>query len=88
MNRTSLRRLAFVAVAAPALLVGGAQMAAADSVYDYAFDAAGVYGAGSRDVFAVAGDGAKHGGDAVWTEYADAAEPHGAVSEDTVSIAE
>ncbi|WP_067967818.1 hypothetical protein [Nocardiopsis trehalosi] len=106
MNRTSLRRLAFVAITAPALVVGGASLAMADSVYKNESDVAGPHGAASYDVFAAAvdghghghghgdkgkgkgGHGHGHGGGVIYIESADAAGPHGAASEDIVSVAD
>ena len=101
MNRTSLRRFAFVAITAPALVVGGASLAMADSVYKNESDVAGPHGAASYDVIAAAVDGHGHGhdkgkgkgghghgGGVIYIESADAAGPHGAASEDIVSVAD
>ncbi|MFC3997037.1 hypothetical protein ACFOVU_13985 [Nocardiopsis sediminis] len=54
MKRTSIRRIAFVSVAAPALVVGGPALAMADTVFSSETEAAGPHGAASHEIFAAA----------------------------------
>ncbi|MFC4560623.1 hypothetical protein ACFO4E_02005 [Nocardiopsis mangrovi] len=54
MKRTSIRRLAFVSIAAPALVIGGPALAMADSIFVSETEAAGPHGAASHQVIAKA----------------------------------
>lgn len=89
MNRTTVLRIAFTAIAAPALVVGLPAMAMADSFYEKEWDAAGPHGAVSHHVVAFAGDGDNGDYDGVFYHKSmDAAGPHGAVHGSVTSAAD
>ncbi|NYH55559.1 MULTISPECIES: hypothetical protein [Nocardiopsis] len=99
MNRTTLTRLAFAAVAVPALAFGAPATALADSFFSGEANAAGPKGAMSHDVKAVAFDGhhdkdgdedghhGHHDGGAFFKKSASWAGPHGAGVHSVVSAA-
>ncbi|APC36121.1 MULTISPECIES: hypothetical protein [Nocardiopsis] len=61
MNRKTLTRIAFASVAVPALAFGAPATAMADSFFSGESSAAGIDGAASHSVTAVAFDGNGHG---------------------------
>ncbi|MFD6950425.1 hypothetical protein A6A08_06395 [Nocardiopsis sp. TSRI0078] len=97
MNRKSLTRLAFAAVAVPALAFGAPATALADSFFSGGSNAAGPKGAVSYEVKAVAFDGhhdkdedddnGHHDGGAFFKKSASWAGPHGAGIHSVVSAA-
>ncbi|WP_159945200.1 MULTISPECIES: hypothetical protein [unclassified Nocardiopsis] len=102
MNRKSLTRIAFAAVAVPALAFGAPAAAMADSFFGAEATAAGVHGAANHSVTAAAFDGHGHrhgggdgkgkdgdhwGGGSFYHKNSSWAGPHGAASHNVFSAA-
>ncbi|MDA0567602.1 hypothetical protein LG943_25250 [Streptomonospora sp. S1-112] len=95
MKRTTLRRLAIAALAAPAIVLSAQSIAMADSGYAAEATAAGPNGATSYGVFAAAGDGhgdgkgdKNGGGWSFYHKHADFAGPKGAGTYSVTSVAD
>ncbi|MFC3999931.1 hypothetical protein ACFOVU_28730 [Nocardiopsis sediminis] len=83
MQKSTVRRIVFTAIAAPALAFGAPAVAMADAHYENEFSKAGPKGATSFEVKAHAKDGR-----AEYHEAFEHAGPHGAVSSHTHSSAD
>jgi hypothetical protein len=87
--RKTVTRIAFAALAIPALAFGAPATAMADSYFNAEATAAGKYGAASKSITAVAkdGHGHHHGGKSFFHHESTSAGWNGATSQSTTSAA-